>query len=109
VTTRTLSWMTSTLAAVCLLSPGALFAQQNVPPAAQRTEAEVENAGRRFGGGVQGGVGLDPEIINVGAHATFGPVFRPTLQLRPGIEFGLGEVTTTGAVSTSAIRTSAAA
>ena len=44
--------------------------------------------------GVQGGIGLDPEIIDFGAHATFGPLFRPTLQLRPGIEFGLGEVTT---------------
>ena len=74
--------------------PHAAQAQQNVPAAVQQAEAEVESAVERFGIGVQGGVGLDPEIIDFGAHATFGPIFRPTLQLRPGIEFGLGEVTT---------------
>jgi hypothetical protein len=74
--------------------PHATHAQQNVPPAAQQTEADVESAVRRFGIGVQGGIGLDPEIIVFGAHGTFGPIFRPTLQVRPGIEFGLGEVTT---------------
>jgi hypothetical protein len=74
--------------------PHSTDAQQNVPPAAQQTEADVESAVRRFGIGVQGGIGLDPEIIVFGAHGTFGPIFRPTLQVRPGIEFGLGEVTT---------------
>ena len=74
--------------------PHATHAQQNVPPAVQQTEADVESAVRRFGMGVQGGVGLDPEIIVFGAHGTFGPIFRPTLQVRPGIEVGLGEVTT---------------
>ena len=79
--------------AVCVM-PLAAQAQQNVPAAVQQAEAEVESAVERFGIGVQGGVGLDPEIIDFGAHATFGPFFRPTLQFRPGIEFGLGEVTT---------------
>jgi hypothetical protein len=74
--------------------PHAVDAQQNVPPAVQQTEADVESAVKRFGMGVQGGVGLDPEMIVFGAHATFGPIFRPTLQVRPGIEVGLGEVTT---------------
>ena len=69
-------------------------AQQNVPAAGQQAEADVESAVERFGVGLQGGVGLDPEIIDFAVHATFGPVFRPTLQFRPGIEFGLGEVTT---------------
>jgi len=69
-------------------------AQQNVPASAQRVESDVESGVKRFGVGVQGGSGLDPEMIDFGAHATFGPIFRPTLQLRPGIEFGLGEVTT---------------
>ncbi len=71
-----------------------LHAQQNVPAAVQQAEADVESAVERFGVGVQGGVGLDPEIIDFGAHATFGPIFRPTLRFRPGLEFGLGEVTT---------------
>ena len=79
---------------VVLVTPHLAFAQQNVPPAVQRAGEQVEDAVDRFGVGVQGGIGLDPEIIDFGAHATFGPLFRPTLQLRPGIEFGLGEVTT---------------
>lgn len=69
-------------------------AQQNVPPAVQQAEADIESAVERFGIGVQGGVGLDPEIIVFGVHATFGPIFRPTLQFRPAIEVGLGEITT---------------
>jgi hypothetical protein len=81
------------LALALLLHPLSALAQQNVPPAAQRVEVEVESAARRFGAGVQGGIGLDPEIINFGAHATFGPV-GPNLQFRPGVEFGLGELTT---------------
>jgi hypothetical protein len=82
------------LTVVFLLDPHSARAQQNVPPAAQRAQAEAESTARRFGAGVQGGIGLDPELINFGAHATFGPLVRPNLQLRPGIEFGLGEVTT---------------
>jgi hypothetical protein len=81
-------------AAVSLFDPHPTLAQQNVPPAAQRAQAEAESAARRFGAGVQGGVGLDPEIINFGAHVSFGPLFQPNLQLRPGVEFGLGELTT---------------
>jgi hypothetical protein len=74
--------------------PCATYAQQNVPPAARQAEADVESAVERFGIGVQGGIGLDPEIINFGVHGTFGPIFRPALQFRPGVEFGLGELTT---------------
>ena len=91
----------SKLSFVVIVTLGAVFtvpyityAQQNVPAAVRQAEAEVESAVDRFGLGVQGGIGLDPEIINFGAHGTFGPIFRPTLQFRPGIEFGLGEVTT---------------
>jgi hypothetical protein len=70
-------------------------AQQNVPAKAQDAEDSVERNVKRFGIGVEGGVGLDPELIDVGAHATFGPLFHRNLQFRPGIEFGVGEVTTT--------------
>lgn len=72
----------------------AAHAQQNVPPPVQQAEADIEDAVDRFGIGVHGGIGLDPELIDFGAHATFGPIFRPTLQFRPGIAFGLGELTT---------------
>jgi len=82
-----------------LAAPVAAFAQQNVPPAAQRAANTAEDTVKRFGVGVQGGIGLDPEIIDFGAHATFGPIFTPALQARPGIEFGLGELTTLFAIN----------
>jgi hypothetical protein len=69
-------------------------AQQNQPPAAQRAEDQVEGAVRRFRIGVQGGVGLDPESLDVGVHAAFGPVFTPNVEFRPVFEVGLGEITT---------------
>ncbi|MBA2603638.1 MAG: hypothetical protein H0U94_08625, partial [Acidobacteria bacterium] len=68
--------------------------QTNVPPEVQRAEAAVERAVRRFRMGVQGGVGIDPELIMFGAHGAFGPFFAPTLEFRPGVEIGIGEVTT---------------
>jgi hypothetical protein len=68
--------------------------QQNVPATARQAEQSVENAVRRFGIGVTGGVGIDPEIIDFGVHGTFGPIFKDEVQFRPGLEFGVGEVTT---------------
>jgi len=68
--------------------------QTNVPPEVQRAEAAVERAVRRFRMGVQGGVGLDPELIMFGAHGAFGPFFTPNVEFRPGVEIGVGEVTT---------------
>ena len=68
--------------------------QTNVPPEVQRAEAAVERAVRRFRMGVQGGVGLDPELIIFGAHGAFGPFFTPNVEFRPGVEIGVGEVTT---------------
>lgn len=80
-------------------------AQQNVPAKAQDAEGSVERAVKRFGVGVVGGVGLDPELIDFGAHATFGPVFHRNVQFRPGIEFGLGEVTTTFGINLDVLYT----
>lgn len=68
--------------------------QPNVPAAVQDVEGAVERTVRRFRIGVEGGVGLDPELIMFGAHGAFGPVFHPNIEFRPGIEFGVGEVTT---------------
>ena len=42
--------------------------------------------------GVRAGMGLDPELIALGAQAEFGPVFR-NIWLRPTAEFAFGEVT----------------
>jgi hypothetical protein len=77
--------------------------QGNVPAAAQQAEGAVERAVQRFGVGVAGGVGLDPELVAVGAHATFGPVFTANLAFRPGIEFGFGEVTTSFLINADVI------
>jgi hypothetical protein len=80
-------------------------AQQNVPAKAQDAEDAVERTVKRFGIGVEAGVGLDPELIDFGAHATFGPIFKPNVQFRPGIEFGVGEVTTTFGINLDVLYT----
>lgn len=69
-------------------------AQGNVPAPAQQAESSVSTAVRKWGVGVDAGVGLDPELIMFGAHGTFGPIFTPAVQFRPGFEFGVGELTT---------------
>jgi hypothetical protein len=95
--------------------PSAGFAQTasssqgNVPAAAQQAGDAAENVARRFGLGVSGGVGLDPELIDFGAHARFGPIFTPSLAFRPGIEFGLGEVTTMFGINLDVVYTLGAA
>jgi hypothetical protein len=42
--------------------------------------------------GVRGGIGFDPELIYIGAHAQLGPIVN-NLWFRPSYEFGFGEVT----------------
>jgi hypothetical protein len=69
-------------------------AQQNVPADARQAQADVERTVRRYGVGASAGIGLDPELLDFGVHARFGPVFTPSLQFRPGVDIGLGEVTT---------------
>ena len=60
----------------------------------QNAAAATAREARRFHVGVDGGIGFDPELIMFGGHATFGPIFTPSVLFRPGVEFGLGEVTT---------------
>ena len=68
--------------------------QSNVPPEAKQAENAVQDVVKRFRVGVVGGVALDPELIEFGAHAAFGPFFTDNLEFRPGIDVGVGEVTT---------------
>ena len=70
------------------------FQQTNVPAEARQAEDAVERAVRRFRIGVVAGAGLDPELIMFGAHGAFGPIFNRNVEFRPGVEFGVGEVTT---------------
>ena len=67
---------------------------QTIPPEVGRVERDIERSARHYQVGVSAGVGLDPEVILVGATGQFGPIFTPDLYFRPGIEFGWGEVTT---------------
>jgi hypothetical protein len=71
----------------------------NVPAAAEQMESDVAAGVRRFGIGVEAGIGLDPELVLFGAHGTFAPVFSRHVAFRPGIQFGVGEVTTTFGVN----------
>jgi hypothetical protein len=69
--------------------------QSNLPADVREAEDDVERAVRRYRVGVHGGIGLDPELIMFGAHGAFGPMFRRGVDFRPGIELGVGELTTT--------------
>ena len=86
------------LSAAFLMVPTGASAQQPVGQTqnsqAQQVQDAVEATVDRFGIGVQGGVGLDPELIMFGAHGTFAPIFHRDVSFRPGVEFGVGEITT---------------
>ncbi len=96
---------------VAWLIPSVAFAQQESPgqsaPVGGRSIAAVnqqanaqaqdavEDFVERFRVGVEAGVGFDPELIVFGAHGAFAPIFHPRVEFRPGLDFGIGEVTTT--------------
>jgi len=75
-------------------SPGQAHAQASVPASVQSAADETESALRHVGAGVSAGIALDPELIMFGGYARFGPIFTPSVSFRPGIDFGVGEVTT---------------
>ena len=68
--------------------------QTNVPDQAKQAESAVTDAVKKFRIGVFGGVALDPELIEFGAHAAFGPFFNENVEFRPGFDIGVGEITT---------------
>jgi hypothetical protein len=74
-----------------------------IPPEMRRLERQIERQVRRFRGGVRAGVGLDPEVLAIGAHAKLGPFFHRDVFLRPNVEFGIGEVTTMAALNFEAV------
>jgi hypothetical protein len=96
--------------AVAELTSAAVGADQqqppsNLPTSVRQAEADVKQTVRRFRIGVEGGVGLDPELIMFGAHGSFGPVFSRYLEFRPGVEFGVGEVTTSFGINLDVLYT----
>ena len=64
------------------------------PNQGQPAGAAIVEGARRFRVGLQGGVGLHPELVNVGVHANIGKIVTERLSFRPGLEIGLGEITT---------------
>ena len=69
----------------------AALGQQNVPAKAQDAEDSVERAVKRFRVGVFAGVGLDPQVIDFGGHATFGPTSTATFSFAQGSSSALAK------------------
>jgi hypothetical protein len=106
--TLSLCFFASAAAEAQLGEPAQVLAnrqQSNVPAEVRQAEDAVERTARRLRAGVAGGVGLDPELIMFGAHATFGPVVRRGIDFRPGVEVGLGELTTLLAINLDVLYT----
>ena len=95
------------LALAVLVSGSVTQAQQTVAlpepstsePAARANQgqpagAAIVDSAHRFRLGLQGGVGLHPELVNVGVYAHIGKLVAERLSFRPGLEIGLGEITT---------------
>jgi hypothetical protein len=72
---------------------------QNTPQSVQKAEGQVERVVKRWRIGVQGGVALDPQLLDVGVHGEIGPLFSPNFQFRPVLEIGAGEITTMLAIN----------
>jgi hypothetical protein len=64
-----------------------------VPASIRSAESSIEREAKLFHFGVQAGIGLDPEVIEFGVHARFGPFFSKNLNFRPSANFEWGEVT----------------
>ena len=64
-----------------------------MPDSVSKVESGINKQIRRFGLGLDGGVGLDPEVILVGINARLGPLFSKDVTFRPSADFGFGEVT----------------
>jgi hypothetical protein len=69
-------------------------ASEPLPPEVQRLETQIEREVKRYRVGVEAGAGFGPELLSVGAHAAFGPIFNPNITFRPGVQIAVGEVTT---------------
>ena len=74
-----------------------------VPSEVRRIEGQIARQAQRFRMGVKAGVGLDPEVLLVGAHVRTGPFFHRDVWFRPNVEVGFGEVTKFGALNLEAI------
>ena len=74
-----------------------------VPESISDAEKEINRAVRKFHLGIKGGMALDPELMDVGIDARFGPFFSKNVQFRPSIDFSFGEVTKLFAINADVI------
>ena len=65
----------------------------NVPPTVRKMEGGMKRQASRYHIGVRAGAALDPELILIGVHGQFGPLFSKNAFARPNIEFMFGEIT----------------
>jgi hypothetical protein len=73
------------------------------PPEVNKTSKQIEAEARKWHVGGRIGTGFSPELFMFGPQAQFGPFFTPHLLLRPGVEFGFGELTSMFAVDGEAV------
>ena len=74
-----------------------------VPPSIRATESAIARDARKFHFGIQGGVALNPELMDFGVLEKFGPFFTKRLSLRPSVDFAFGEITKLFALNLDAI------
>ena len=68
-------------------------AQPDIVPASVRNaESGIERDARKFHFGFQGGFAMNPELLDIGIHAKFGPFFSKNFQFRPSVDFAFGEI-----------------
>jgi hypothetical protein len=73
-------------------APTAASEDMVIPESIRNLERGINKQARRFHAGVQGGVGLDPEVILIGLNARMGSGYRD-IAFRPNVDFAFGEVT----------------
>ena len=71
----------ATLQARADVSPSTEVSANDQAPA-QGAQNTVTEAVKKWNLGVQGGISLDPELINFGVFGSFGPIFSPTVRFR---------------------------
>jgi len=82
---------------------GAAAPSPAIPPEVRSVERDIEREVRRYQMGVRAGLGLNPELISVGADAQKDPIFHSNVYFRPNAEFEWGEVTSMFALNAEAI------
>jgi hypothetical protein len=63
------------------------------PPQVTKVTRQIRQKVRRWNIGGRIGAGFSPELFMFGLQSQMGPIFSPRFILRPGVDFGFGELT----------------